>query len=119
MDWSNQTAVVTGGSRGLGLGAVEALVERGAKITVVARTQDDLDAVAQRLGATVAADVTDRGAALRVLGDWLRRTIAPIGANSCSRPRPRCGPICIAIARVSPARCSTARTSFGTSSPAR
>ena len=32
MDLQNQIAVVTGGSRGLGLGPVEALVDRGANI---------------------------------------------------------------------------------------
>jgi NAD(P)-dependent dehydrogenase (short-subunit alcohol dehydrogenase family) len=33
----NQRAIVTGGSSGLGLGVVEALIERGAKVMVVAR----------------------------------------------------------------------------------
>ncbi len=50
MDLQNQTAIVTGGSRGLGLGIVEALVDRGAKVTVVARTAGDLESVARRLG---------------------------------------------------------------------
>ena len=34
--------VVTGGSKGLGLGLVEALVSHGAKVTVVARGADAL-----------------------------------------------------------------------------
>ena len=34
--------MVTGGSRGLGLGLVEALVDHGAKVTVVARQSDVL-----------------------------------------------------------------------------
>jgi NAD(P)-dependent dehydrogenase (short-subunit alcohol dehydrogenase family) len=63
-------AVVTGGSSGLGLGLVEALVSRGAKVTVVARNRDALDTVRARLGvATVSADVTDAGAAHRVLSE--------------------------------------------------
>src|SRR6266702_6449701 len=33
----DRKVVVTGGSRGLGLGVVEALVEQGAEVTVVAR----------------------------------------------------------------------------------
>lgn len=33
MDLKGKTVVVTGGSRGLGLGLVEALVTRGAKVT--------------------------------------------------------------------------------------
>ena len=37
MSLKNKTIVVTGGSRGLGLGLVEALVGQGAKVAVVAR----------------------------------------------------------------------------------
>ena len=82
MDLKNQTAVVTGGSRGLGLGVVEALVERGAKVTVVARTVSDLDSLANRLGvATIAADVTDRAAARRILST-LKPTILALIAGA-------------------------------------
>ena len=58
----SRTAVVTGGSRGLGLGVVEALVDQGAKVTVVARGQAALAAVKQRLGVAVIAPTI--GAAL-------------------------------------------------------
>jgi NAD(P)-dependent dehydrogenase (short-subunit alcohol dehydrogenase family) len=69
MNVRDQEVVVTGGSRGLGLGLVEALVERGAKVTVVARDGDALAAARKRLGVTViAADVTDEAAAHRILG---------------------------------------------------
>ena len=37
MNLQGKTAIVTGGSRGLGLGVVEALAGRGAKVWVVAR----------------------------------------------------------------------------------
>lgn len=68
MDLRNINVVVTGGSRGLGLGLVEALVTRGAKVTVVARSADALDSVRAQLGvATVCADVADAAAAHRVL----------------------------------------------------
>jgi hypothetical protein len=70
MNLRNKSVVVTGGSRGLGLGLVEALVERQAKVTVVARGGEGLDAVATRLGvATIAADITDEAAAHRIVGD--------------------------------------------------
>ncbi len=62
--------VVTGGSRGLGLGMVEALVARKAQVTVVARNPESLHQVAKRLGvATVSGDVADEQLARSVLGD--------------------------------------------------
>jgi NAD(P)-dependent dehydrogenase (short-subunit alcohol dehydrogenase family) len=70
MSLKDKTIVVTGGSRGLGLGLVEALVERGARVTVVARQSDALDAVRTRLSVeTIAADVTDEAAAHRILAE--------------------------------------------------
>ena len=69
MSLKDKNIVVTGGSRGLGLGLVEALVARTAKVTVVARDVEALDSVRARLGvATIAADVTDETAAQRILG---------------------------------------------------
>jgi NAD(P)-dependent dehydrogenase (short-subunit alcohol dehydrogenase family) len=70
MSLKNKNIVVTGGSRGLGLGLVEALVAHGAKVTVVARGTDALESVRTRLGvATISADVTDETAAHRILAD--------------------------------------------------
>src|SRR5207244_2350112 len=69
MSLKDKNIVVTGGSRGLGLGLVEALVARSAKVTVVARDVEALDSVRARLGiATIAADVTEETAAQRILG---------------------------------------------------
>ena len=39
-----QRVLVTGGSRGLGVGVLEALVARGAEVTVLARGATPLDA---------------------------------------------------------------------------
>jgi NAD(P)-dependent dehydrogenase (short-subunit alcohol dehydrogenase family) len=62
--------VVTGGSRGLGLGIVEALALRKARLTVVARDQARLAEVSKRLGVDViVGDVTDEAVAKSVLGD--------------------------------------------------
>jgi NAD(P)-dependent dehydrogenase (short-subunit alcohol dehydrogenase family) len=70
MNVKDRKVVVTGGSRGLGLGLVEALVARNAKVTVVARESNGLAAVRERLGvAVIAADVTDEAAAHRILGE--------------------------------------------------
>lgn len=66
----DQRVVVTGGSRGLGLGIVEALVARGASVTVVARDAGRLAAVQHRLGVGIAAgDIADPALAERVLRD--------------------------------------------------
>jgi NAD(P)-dependent dehydrogenase (short-subunit alcohol dehydrogenase family) len=68
MNLKEKKVVVTGGSRGLGLGLVEALVAHGAKVTVVARDTNALASVRTRLGvATISADVTDESAAHRIL----------------------------------------------------
>ena len=68
MSLKDKTVVVTGGSRGLGLGLVEALAAQGARVTVVARDEAALATVRARLGvATIAADVTDQGAARRIV----------------------------------------------------
>jgi NAD(P)-dependent dehydrogenase (short-subunit alcohol dehydrogenase family) len=70
MSLKDSNVVVTGGSRGLGLGLVEALVAHGARVTVVARGADALASARARLGvATVAADVTDDAAARRIVAD--------------------------------------------------
>src|SRR5882724_8808130 len=70
MSLKDKKVVVTGGSRGLGLGLVEAMVARHARVTVVARDADTLVSVHARLGvATISADVTDEAAAHRMLAD--------------------------------------------------
>ena len=62
--------VVTGGSRGLGLGIVEALVAQQADVTVVARNSERLAEVSRRLGVeVVSGDITDKELARKVLRD--------------------------------------------------
>ncbi|VXC38864.1 Gluconate 5-dehydrogenase [Burkholderia sp. 8Y] len=48
-DLRDKTALVTGGSRGLGLQIAEALGEQGARIVLSARKPDELDAAAKHL----------------------------------------------------------------------
>lgn len=68
MELNNRKIIVTGGSRGLGLGIVEAFVAQGAHVTVVARGEADLHAVKSRLGVdTIAVDIADAGAGARIL----------------------------------------------------
>ena len=49
LDLSGRTALVTGGSRGLGLQIAEALGEMGARVALVARKDDELDAAVAHL----------------------------------------------------------------------
>lgn len=50
---TNATAVVVGGGRGMGLASARCLADDGARIAIIARSRDDLDAAT--------ADLTDRG----------------------------------------------------------
>ena len=87
MNLKDKKVVVTGGSRGLGLGLVEALVAHGAKVTVVARDPAALALVRERLGvATISADVTDETAAHRILAE-VRPDILVLNAGA----KPRMG----------------------------
>jgi NAD(P)-dependent dehydrogenase (short-subunit alcohol dehydrogenase family) len=87
MSLKDKNVVVTGGSRGLGLGLVEALVAQGARVTVVARDAEALASVRDRLGvATISADVTDETAAHRILGE-VRPDILVLNAGA----KPRMG----------------------------
>jgi len=45
-----KTALVTGGSRGIGLAIAHELVRRGARVTITARKQPELDAAVESLG---------------------------------------------------------------------
>ncbi|WP_027054682.1 SDR family NAD(P)-dependent oxidoreductase [Mesorhizobium erdmanii] len=85
MSLKDKKIVVTGGSRGLGLGVVEALVAQGASVTVVARGAEALAAVGGRLGvATIRADVTEEDAAYRILGE-VRPDIVVLNAGATPR----------------------------------
>ncbi|TWT36891.1 putative ketoacyl reductase [Posidoniimonas corsicana] len=48
-DWQGKTALVTGGSRGLGLVLARKLADQGVNVVIVARTQADLDAAEAEL----------------------------------------------------------------------
>ena len=70
MSLAGKKAVVTGGSRGLGLGIVEELVSRQTRVVVVARDAGVLESVRTRLGVeTISADITDAVSARSILAD--------------------------------------------------
>jgi gluconate 5-dehydrogenase len=56
LDLTGRTALVTGGSRGLGLQIAEALCEQGARVALVARKDDELAAARAHLARTLGAD---------------------------------------------------------------
>src|SRR5262245_60171935 len=65
-----KTALVTGGSRGLGRGIVEALVARKMSVVAVARDAGRLAPLGRELGVhPLTADVSDEVAAGRILQD--------------------------------------------------
>jgi len=89
MNLRDKRVVVTGGSRGLGLGLVEVLVGQGARVFVVARDAGALEAVRTRLGVeTISADITDAVAASNIVRD-VRPEILVLNAGAT----PRMGPI--------------------------
>ena len=69
LDLGGKTALVTGGSRGLGLQIAEALGEMGARLAITARKKDELDQAVSRLGSGTRAFVSDIGK---------RESIAPL-----------------------------------------
>ena len=82
-DLTGRTALVTGGSRGLGLQMAEALVELGARVALVARKADELDAASAHLRARYGAvdpvalpcDLADPAA----IGPLVERAVAALG----------------------------------------
>jgi gluconate 5-dehydrogenase len=82
-DLAGRTALVTGGSRGLGLQIAEALVEMGARVALVARKLDELDGAVTHLQAqfgtqavAVACDLADAAA----IPPMVERTLERLGA---------------------------------------
>ena len=60
-DFAGRVALITGGTRGIGLGIAQELVARGAKVVITARKAEELEAVVAELGPDVAGSA--RGSA--------------------------------------------------------
>jgi 3-oxoacyl-[acyl-carrier protein] reductase len=87
-----RTALVCGGSAGIGLGCAEALAEAGANLVLLARGREKLEAAAQRLGATaVPGDVRNEGDLERVVATAVERHggVDVLVLNSGGPPRTR------------------------------
>ena len=89
-----RVAIVTGASKGLGLGAARALAAEGARLVLCARDVDRLDAATRSLpaeSATVGADVTDPATPARLAATALDRFggIDVLVANAGGPPQVR------------------------------
>jgi NAD(P)-dependent dehydrogenase (short-subunit alcohol dehydrogenase family) len=78
-DLTGKTALVTGGSRGLGLQIAEALGEQGAKLVLSSRKQADLDEAVAHLKArgieasAIAADLSQEAAVAPLVAETMKR----------------------------------------------
>ncbi len=86
-DLRDQTAVVTGGSRGFGRGIVEALAGAGMRVVAVARDPGALAREVKGRVETVAADATDPVTAARVI-DRERPRVLVLNAGATGPHRP-------------------------------
>lgn len=74
-----QVAIVTGGSRGIGLAIAKALAAEGVAVALVARSQEAVGAAAKSIQAAgaraiaLSADVTDQGAVARIVEETVRQ----------------------------------------------
>ena len=79
MELRGTIAVVTGASAGIGLAASRALIREGARVAMLARTPEKLEAAASSLGPSAtpfAVDVTDRDGIRRVF-ETVRSDLGP------------------------------------------
>ncbi len=76
-DLSGKTALITGAARGIGFGTAEAMIRRGANVVVVDLDEGASQEAAGRLHAEraigIGADVTDRAAMQRAVGQAVER----------------------------------------------
>ena len=78
MDLSGKHVVITGGSRGIGAAMARAFALKGARLTLVARSEDSLRSVAAEvMGAAVVADLSDESV-VDTLVERIEREHGPI-----------------------------------------
>jgi 3-oxoacyl-[acyl-carrier protein] reductase len=79
--FEGKVAIVTGASRGIGLGIAERLVEEGAKVVITARKQEALDEAVQHLGGPdVALAVAGKGDDQDHQADAIAKTLDTFGS---------------------------------------
>ena len=83
MDLKNETALVTGGGSGVGLGIAKALSREGCRVAIAGRNADKLRAAAEGFGGQPpilhkACDVANR-ADVAALVQWFEAQLGPVG----------------------------------------
>src|SRR5215469_1508660 len=74
MNLRNATALVTGGSSGIGKGVAEMLIAGGARVAITGRDKARLDAAAKEIGAhPIPADVSKEADVQRTMREVLRQ----------------------------------------------
>ena len=77
-DLTGQVVLVTGGGRGIGANIARELASAGARVAVAARTQEQVEGVAQEIGGlALEVDVADR-AAVEQMVEQTERELGPI-----------------------------------------
>jgi 3-dehydrosphinganine reductase len=87
MNYTGKTAIITGGSRGIGLAIARELVSRGANITILARDTGRIDQAVSELKQTannpsqlvqgISLDVTKEDDVTQIVNDWVGNFGAP------------------------------------------
>jgi NAD(P)-dependent dehydrogenase (short-subunit alcohol dehydrogenase family) len=89
-DLNDRVALITGGSRGLGLEIAREMAAQGARVAICARHEDELERAREDLAARGAAvlalscDVTDKDQVARAVTDTVSRS----AASTCSSTTP-------------------------------
>src|SRR3954449_11414385 len=59
MDFNGKTALVTGGTKGIGFAIADALAKAGANVFVCSRTREEVEEAVQKLGENAAGKLCD------------------------------------------------------------
>lgn len=79
LELEGQTVIVTGGARGIGFACAQAFIREGARVAIVSRRAESVDAALARLPGAIgrAADLSDDAQALAAI-DWAEGQLGPI-----------------------------------------